>query len=69
MTDGIPHVCLIEDVVRILRTSRRTVQRLRRVGKFPIRELPSIDKRPRWSGESVRRYLSSADGFAGRRRA
>ena len=58
MADEIPPVCLIPDLCRILRTSPRTIARLRRAGAFPIRELCGIDKRPRWSGEDVRAYLA-----------
>jgi hypothetical protein len=54
----IPTVCFLDDVARILRMSRRTIQKLRRHHAFPIRELPSVDKRPRWSADSVRRYLA-----------
>lgn len=50
-------MCFIEDLVRLLRTSRRTIARLRRAGAFPIRELPAWDKRPRWSGADVRAFL------------
>ena len=53
----IPAVCFIDDLARILRTSRRTIEKLRRHRAFHIPELPSIDKRPRWSGEAVRRFL------------
>jgi hypothetical protein len=57
MTPEIPDVCFIADVARALRTSETTVRKLRRHRAFPIEELPSIDKRPRWSGAAVRRYL------------
>ena len=56
--DAIPPVCLIDDLVRILKTSRATIERRRRAGTFPIRELPSFDKRPRWSGADVQAYLA-----------
>lgn len=64
----IPLVCLIDDLVRILRTSRRTIERLRRHGAFPIPELPSIDKRPRWSRSDVRRFLEQTSRPTHRRR-
>jgi hypothetical protein len=57
----IPAVCFIDDLARVLRTSRRTLQKLRRARALPIPELSSIDKRPRWSGEAVRRYLAGED--------
>jgi helix-turn-helix protein len=54
----IPNVCLIEDICRELKISRRTLQRLRRHGAFPIPELPSLDKHPRWSGADVEKFLA-----------
>jgi hypothetical protein len=55
-------VLFIEDVARILRTSRSTIERRRRSGSFPIPDLPAIDERPRWSRQAVERYLASTDG-------
>lgn len=55
--EAIPAVCFLEDVCRLLRVSRRTVERLRRHRAFPIPELPALDKRPRWSGAAVQRFL------------
>lgn len=52
-------VYFLEDVCRELRCSRSTVKRLRRFGAFPIPELPSIDKRPRWSADAVEAFLHS----------
>jgi hypothetical protein len=57
MNPAIPPVCLIADVCRILQLSRRTLQRLRRHGAFPIAELPSLDKHPRWSGAAVQKFI------------
>jgi hypothetical protein len=54
-------VLFIDDVARILRTSRSTIERRRRAGTFPIAELPSIDERPRWSRQAVEAYLASSD--------
>jgi hypothetical protein len=54
-------VLFIEDLERILRTSRSTIERRRRGGTFPIPELPSIDERPRWSRQAVERYLASTN--------
>lgn len=67
-----PAVLFIEDLVRELRTSRRTIQRLRRYGAFPIPELPSLDKRPRWSRAAVDTFLAEerqVSPFRRRRRA
>jgi hypothetical protein len=56
-------VLFIEDLIRVLRTSRSTIERRRRAGTFPIPELPSIDhRRPRWSRQAVERYLASTSG-------
>jgi len=55
-------VLFIEDLARVLRTSRSTIERRRRSGTFPIPELPAIDERPRWSRQAVERYLASTDG-------
>jgi phage terminase Nu1 subunit (DNA packaging protein) len=52
-------IYFMEDLVQLLGTSRRTIQRLRRHGAFPIAELPALDKRPRWSRVAVERYLAS----------
>jgi hypothetical protein len=63
-----PDVLFIEDVARVLRTSRSTIERRRRAGTFPIPELPSIDERPRWSRQAVERYLASTnEGMRSRR--
>ena len=56
-----PDVLFIEDVSRILRTSRSTIERRRRSGTFPIPELISIDGRPRWSRQAIERYLTSSN--------
>jgi hypothetical protein len=58
--DDIPTVCLIEDILRIFRISRRTFDRMRRAGTFPIREL-RIGGRPRWSGADVPRFLEGSN--------
>lgn len=56
----IPTVCFVTDLVRILRTSRDTIDRMRRAGAFPIPELDRIDRRPRWSGARVREFVDGA---------
>ena len=55
-------VLFIEDLARVLRTSRSTIERRRRSGAFPIPELPAIDERPRWSRRAVEQYLASTNG-------
>ncbi len=46
-------VLFIDDLCRELRVARRTVEKLRRCGTFPIPEMPALDKRPRWSRDAV----------------
>jgi len=55
---SLPDVLFIDDIARVLKTSRRTISRLRRQRVFPIPELDSIDKRPRWSRIAVDKYLA-----------
>lgn len=64
MTPDIPLVCFLDDMARILRTSRRTIEKMRRARTFPIPEIRGIDKRPRWSGEAVRKFIET--GQSGR---
>lgn len=54
----LPAVLFLDDLCRELRISRRTIERLRRHRCFPIPELPSLDKRPRWSATAVAAYLT-----------
>jgi hypothetical protein len=61
-------VLFIDDICRELRVGRRTVEKLRRHGSFPIPELPSIDKRPRWSRQAVDAFLQTAEHGASIRR-
>ncbi len=55
----IPDVCFVEDLVRILRLSRATIDRRIRAGNFPIPELPRLDSRRRWSRRIVERFLET----------
>ena len=54
----IPAVCFIDDLAYHLRTSRRTIEKLRRHHALKIEEMPSIDKRARWSGDKVREFIN-----------
>jgi len=49
-------VLFIDDVATELRVSRRTIEKLRRHDAFPIPEMPSLDKRPRWSSDAVEAF-------------
>lgn len=70
MTD---HVLYIDDLVPLLRISRRTIVRLRRAGVFPIPEVRGLGSRPKWLRVEVERFLASpqasSSGVVGRRRA
>jgi hypothetical protein len=57
-TPAATDVLFIDDLADALRTSRSTIERLRRHRSFPIPELPSLDKRPRWSRVAVERFLA-----------
>lgn len=63
----IPDVCFIEDLARALRTSVRTIKRMRRFDSLPIPELPTIDRRPRWSGKDVREFIDNQSVSTSRR--
>jgi hypothetical protein len=65
---NIPAVCLVADLARILKVSRRQIDRLRQHGAFPIPELPSLDRRARWSGAAVEAFLRQEQSTKGRGR-
>ena len=52
-------VMFLNDLARLLRVSRVTIERRRREGTFPIPELDRIDRRPRWSRQSIQTYLAT----------
>jgi predicted DNA-binding transcriptional regulator AlpA len=62
-----PEVLFLDDVAKMLRVSRSTIERRRRAGTFPIQELASLDRRPRWSRRAVEHFLSS-NTWSGRNR-
>lgn len=51
-------VYFLDEIGAFLRVSRRTLERLRRVGALPIPELPSLDKRPRFSGAAILKFIT-----------
>jgi hypothetical protein len=63
----IPQVCFASDLCRILSMSGRQLRRLRRARAFPIPELPALDRRPRWSGLEVRKFIEGQSGPVARR--
>ena len=56
-----PLVLFIGDVAELLRCSPSTIKRRLRARTFPVLPLPGIDKRLRWSRESIERYLHGID--------
>lgn len=56
--DERPSVLFDEDLCAELRISRTTLKRLRRARALPIAELPSLDKRHRYSRRDVEAFLS-----------
>lgn len=56
--DDCGDVLTIDELAGVLKTSRRTLERLRRARALPIPELRGLDKRPRWSRDAVERYLA-----------
>jgi predicted DNA-binding transcriptional regulator AlpA len=58
MNPAIPPVCRIEDICRIWQKSRRTFQRLRRQGAFPVPEITPGERHPRWSGAEFEKFLN-----------
>jgi hypothetical protein len=60
-------VYFIDDLADVFHTSRRTIQRRRAHGVFPIPELDSIDNRPRWSGAEILKYLERQNQAPARR--
>lgn len=57
--DRRPDVLFLEEVAEMLRVSRSTIERRRRDGTFPVAELPSFDRRPRWSRRAIEQFLDS----------
>lgn len=54
-------VLFVEEVAQQLRCSRRTIERRLKAGTFPIKPLPSIDKRLRWAESDVQRFMRTID--------
>ena len=50
-------VYLMDDLCRVLKMSRSTLERLRARGVFPIPELPKLGRRPRWSVARVHEFI------------
>lgn len=70
LVETIPATCSIADVCRLLDISPGQFFALRKEGTFPIPEIePRLDRRPRFSGEDVRRYLAGEFAPMRRRRS
>lgn len=52
-------VYFLEDLCGYLKVSRRTLERLRAHRALPLHELPALDKRPRFSGAEILRFLEN----------
>ena len=52
-------VLFIEDLARLLRTSRTTIERRRRDRSFPFPQIAAIDRRPRWSRTAVEHMIAA----------
>lgn len=65
--EAIPQVCLIEDVCRHLRLSRRTFQRLMSAHELPLVELMPLGRVRRFQGKSVEAIQNGRHAVALRR--
>jgi hypothetical protein len=54
----LPLVLFDADICQLLDLSLRTLKRRRRVGKFPIPELPSLDRKHRYARRDVEAFLA-----------
>lgn len=55
----IPEACLVKDVLRIFRISRRTFYRLSNTNQLGLVEMPKMGKLRRFTGDSVKARLRS----------
>ncbi|HXG57070.1 MAG TPA: helix-turn-helix domain-containing protein [Vicinamibacterales bacterium] len=62
-------ILFLSEVCQELRISLTTAKRLRRAGAFPIPELPSLDKRARFSSRDVDAFKAREGSVRARRRA
>jgi predicted DNA-binding transcriptional regulator AlpA len=57
LREGIPIICTVTDVLRILRLSESQFYKLRRENKFPIREIPALDSTLRFRGADLAAFI------------
>jgi hypothetical protein len=55
---ALPLVLFDEHITTLLDISLRTLKRQRRLGTFPIPELPALDRRHRYGRADVERFLN-----------
>jgi hypothetical protein len=60
VTPDLPAMLFVDDLARVLRMSRRSIERMRRQRVFPIPEIHSLDSRPRWSRTAVEHFLATS---------
>ena len=51
--EHLPPVLFLKDLSRLFRTSETTIARRMADGTFPVKPLPAIDRRVRWSRQAV----------------
>ena len=67
--EDLPLVLFLEDLARLFRTSTTTIARRIADSTFPVKPLPMIDRRLRWSRQAVMEVLDPpAPGAPARRR-
>ena len=64
----LPLVLYDQDITALLDISLRTLKRQRRLGTFPIPELPTLDRRHRYGRTDVERFLNRETTVAFSRR-
>lgn len=67
--ESLPPVLFLPELSRVLRCSESTITRRLADGDFPLRPLPSIDRRPRWSRDRVLEWIDQVPPGSRRRRS
>ncbi len=66
-TENVPDVLFVDDLARLFRRSRSTIERRIKDGSLPIPEmLPMLDNRHRFSRYAVEEYLRTSRGVGAR---
>jgi hypothetical protein len=53
---NLPETLFIDDLARLFRVGRSTIERLHKLGRLPFPECGSLTRRPAWSKREVLRY-------------